>query len=79
MADPEFYRDKDELEQWRHLDPITTYRARLEKERGIDSKAFDDLQNEIEETVNKATRFAEESPDPPPEALYQHVYRGGGP
>ena len=25
MADPEFYRDKEEVEHWRKLDPITSF------------------------------------------------------
>ena len=30
---------------------------------------------EIEEVVNEAVRFADQSPDPPPEALFNHVYK----
>jgi len=41
----------------------------------MDEATFQALQAETEEVVNEATRFAEESPKPPPEALYQHVYR----
>src|SRR3990170_1424384 len=74
MADPEFYRDKEELQQWRSLDPIVTFRQKLEADGVIDEATFQALQQEVEEVVNEATRFAEESPKPPPEALYQHVY-----
>ena len=74
MADPEFYRDKEELQQWRSLDPIVTFRQKLEADGVIDEAMLQALQAEIEEVVNEATRFAEESPKPPPEALYQHVY-----
>jgi len=74
MADPEFYRDKEELQQWRSLDPIVTFRQKLEADGVIDEAMLQALQAEIEEVVNEATHFAEESPKPPPEALYQHVY-----
>ena len=75
MADPELYRRKEETQRWRELDPVVTFRQRLEKEGLIDEATFQALQEEIEQTVNEATRFAEESPDPPPEALYEHLYK----
>jgi pyruvate dehydrogenase E1 component alpha subunit len=74
MADPEFYRGKEEMERWRARDPIITYQRTLEKEGVIDDATFQALQAEVEDAVNEATRFAEESPKPPPEALYEHLY-----
>jgi pyruvate dehydrogenase E1 component alpha subunit len=75
MADPEFYREKQEVQQWRGLDPIDLFRKKLQEDRQLDDATYQALQQEIEAVVNEATRFAEESPKPPPEALYQHVYR----
>ncbi len=75
MADPELYRDKQEVQRWRDLDPITKFRSKLEADGLIDEPAFSALQQEIEHLVNEAVRFAEESPKPPPEALYRDVYR----
>lgn len=74
MADPEFYRGKEDTEKWRALDPIETYRRRLEQDSMITTDTFESLQAKIEDEVNEATRFAEESPHPPVEALYEHVY-----
>ena len=74
MADPEFYRRKEETERWRELDPITTFHRKLEQDGVIDGPAFQSLQAEIEEIVNEAVQFAAESPEPPPEALYDDVY-----
>ncbi|OGO50625.1 MAG: pyruvate dehydrogenase (acetyl-transferring) E1 component subunit alpha [Chloroflexi bacterium RBG_16_68_14] len=74
MADPESYRRKEEVQEWRELDPIVTFRQKLEQDGVIDEATFQALQAEVEEVVNEATRFAEESPKPPPEALYRHVY-----
>ena len=78
MADPEFYRGKEETERWRELDPSLTFRQKLEGDGVIDEAAVQTLQAEIEETVNEAARFAEESPHPSPEALYEHVYKEEG-
>jgi len=73
MADPEFYRKKDELEQWRTRDPIVSFRAFLTQDGAIDDATFDRLQAGVEDAVNEAVRFAEESPKPPLEALYRDV------
>jgi len=78
MADPELYRSKEETQRWRELDPIVSFRKQLEKDGQIDDATFQALQQEVEEAVNEAVRFAEESPDPPLEALRQHVYYEGG-
>jgi pyruvate dehydrogenase E1 component alpha subunit len=74
MADPELYRKKEEVQQWRGLDPIIKLRQQLTSDGMIDDAAFEALQQEIEHVVNESVRFAEESPKPPPEALYSNVY-----
>jgi pyruvate dehydrogenase E1 component alpha subunit len=74
MADPELYRKKEEVQRWRGLDPITALRKQLDARGAIDDAAFEALQQDVEEVVNEAVRFAEESPKPPAEALYSNVY-----
>jgi pyruvate dehydrogenase E1 component alpha subunit len=78
MADPELYRSKEETAAWRERDPIVAFRRQLEGDAVIDEQAFQALQAEIEGVVNEATRFAEESPHPPLEALHQHVCKEEG-
>jgi pyruvate dehydrogenase E1 component alpha subunit len=78
MADPEFYRRKEDVSPWRDLDPIRKFREHLSASGMLGDDEFKSIEAEIEDVVNEATRFAEESPDPPPEALYQDVYRGDG-
>jgi pyruvate dehydrogenase E1 component alpha subunit len=74
MADPEFYRKKEEVSPWRELDPIATFRKKLEADGALSEDEFKSLEVEVEDVVNEAARFAEESPVPKPEALYEHVY-----
>lgn len=74
MADPELYRAKREVQEWRKLDPIITFRAELEKSGALDEGTFQSLEQDVEQAVDDATRFAEESPQPSPEALHRHVY-----
>jgi pyruvate dehydrogenase E1 component alpha subunit len=74
MADPEFYRKKEDVSPWRELDPIATFRKKLESDGVLDEDGFKAIAAEVEDLVNEAARFAEESPVPKPEALYEHVY-----
>jgi pyruvate dehydrogenase E1 component alpha subunit len=75
MADPEFYRRKEETERWKALDPIVTFSEKLKQDGVVDDSTLQALQTDVEAVVNEATRFAEESPHPSPEALYRDLYR----
>jgi len=75
MADPEFYRDKAEVERWKAQDPILRFRRHLEDEGVIGEEKVRSLEEGVEATINEAVRFADESPEPPLEALYEYVYK----
>jgi pyruvate dehydrogenase E1 component alpha subunit len=75
MADPEFYRDKAEVERWKAQDPIVRFRRYLEGEGLISEEEARSLEEGVEAAINEAVRFADESPEPPLEALYEHVYK----
>ena len=77
MADPEFYRDKTEVERWKAQDPILRLRRYLEDEGLISEEKVRSLEEGVETTINEAVRFADESPEPPLEVLYEHVYKEG--
>jgi len=74
MGDPERYREKGEIEKWQEDDPIGKYQKYL-IEKGL-ATAEDIAQTE--QTANAeaeaAVQFAENSPEPAPEALYEHIY-----
>ena len=74
MGDPERYRESDEVEKWREDDPIGIFRAHLV---GTGAFSADDLSKEeelVEREVEEAIEFAESSPNPPPEALFEDIY-----
>jgi pyruvate dehydrogenase E1 component alpha subunit len=74
MADPEEYRSKDQVEQWRARDPLLTFVARLEAEGVLAAGAAQEMDREAVAVVDDAVRFADASPHPPPESLYDDVY-----
>jgi pyruvate dehydrogenase E1 component alpha subunit len=73
-GEPELYRDQEEHKLWLAKDPIPRFEAQL-IERGIatteDLRAID---RNWQDEVRQAVLFAEESPDPAPDELYQDVY-----
>jgi pyruvate dehydrogenase E1 component alpha subunit len=74
MADPEEYRSKDEVEEWRSRDPIQAFGKRLVEEDVITQDQFEELDEKAIETVDKAVQFADQSPFPDLDSLYDDVY-----
>jgi len=77
MSDPASYRTKEELEKYRLDDPITRLRAQLTREEKLTNEQFDRLDKQAKEMVLAAVKFAEESPQPPLEKLYDYTYADG--
>src|SRR6202521_5217007 len=77
MSDPASYRTKEQLEKYRLDDPITRLRAQLTREGKLTNERFDLLDKEAKETALASVKFAEESPEPPLEKLYDYTYANG--
>jgi pyruvate dehydrogenase E1 component alpha subunit len=73
-ADPEVYRSKEEVEEWRKKDPVKVFRDRLQAEGVISESYLEELRERLERQVMDAVAFADESPEPPLESLYDHLY-----
>jgi pyruvate dehydrogenase E1 component alpha subunit len=73
-ADPEVYRTKEEVAEWRKKDPIEVFADRLEAEGVLADGARDEMRERIEERVVAAVEFADSSPEPPLDTLYDHLY-----
>ena len=74
MADPEEYRSKEEVAHWRERDPIPAFGELLEREGILDADGRERLDGEAIARVDAAVAFAEASPFPAPESLYEDVY-----
>lgn len=73
-ADPEVYRDKKEVEEWREKDPVHTFGDRCESEGILSREDIERVEAEAEETVMAAVEFANNSPEPALESLYEELY-----
>jgi pyruvate dehydrogenase E1 component alpha subunit len=73
MYDPELYRSKEEVEQWKRRDPIALFRARLEAEGQLDSSEFTALDQAAGAATDSAVAFAEAGQWEPVEDLLRDV------
>jgi pyruvate dehydrogenase E1 component alpha subunit len=77
MADPihGHYRTKEELEEQKQKDPILDLQVRMAEGNLLDDGALRVMKQAVEEEIDAAMAFAEQSPEPAPEALFTDVYR----
>ena len=68
------YRTKDEVEEYRRRDPIKVLADSMRAGGYLDDAGYEGLNTEVIGEVEDAYKFAEESPEPEPDALYRDVY-----
>jgi len=73
MFDPELYRDKAEVEQWKTRGPIHTFTARLKAQGQLTEEQFLELDRAAMAEVEAAVAFAEAGTWEPVEELTRHV------
>jgi hypothetical protein len=74
MADPEEYRTREQVEEWRARDPIVSFGERLVREGVLGEAELGRLDAEAIERVDRAVDFADASPFPEAHSLYDDVY-----
>jgi pyruvate dehydrogenase E1 component alpha subunit len=74
MADPEDYRTKEEVAEWRERDPLPSFGKLLESEGILTAEQREQIDRQAVERVEQAVEFAERSPFPDPGTLYDDVY-----
>jgi pyruvate dehydrogenase E1 component alpha subunit len=76
MSDPQKYRAKEELEEFQKTDPVERIRQYLLDKDLLEESDIEEIENKIEEEVLDAIDYAEESPFPEPEELYEDMFAG---
>jgi pyruvate dehydrogenase E1 component alpha subunit len=74
MGDPLRYRTKDEVEKWRDDDPIGILERHILHEDMAGKEELEAIDQSVEEQVEAAVQYAEESPLPAPDALFSNIY-----
>ena len=75
VADPQAYRERDEVDEWRSQnDPINNFRNAILAQEIIEETEFEGIDKQVTEVVDEAVRFAEESPEPSIDSLFDNIY-----
>ncbi|MGQ9502350.1 MAG: thiamine pyrophosphate-dependent dehydrogenase E1 component subunit alpha [Anaerolineae bacterium] len=73
-GEPEVYRDRAEVQEWRKKDPIPRFRNYL-LEQGIASEdELAAIEAEVKREIADAVKFAQESPQPDPATAMDYIY-----
>ncbi|NLJ80439.1 MAG: thiamine pyrophosphate-dependent dehydrogenase E1 component subunit alpha [Firmicutes bacterium] len=76
-GDGSVYRTKEEEEFWKARCPVKTFGERLVAEGKLSLQEMEELEKDIEERLAEACAFADESPYPSLDSLYEDVFVEG--
>lgn len=74
MSDPAKYRTKEEVEAYKKKDPLEIVKQTILDKKYANENWLDEVEAEIENEVNESVTFAENSPYPEAQALFEDVY-----
>ena len=74
VVDPDRYRSKEEVQRGRALDPVLAFARDLREAGFVDEAGIKRIDDEVNEVVDEAIRFADQAPAPKPEELFTFDY-----
>ena len=74
MSDAQKYRTKDEVAEYQKIDPISKVLELIKNNKWASEDEILEIQANVKATVQEAVNFAEESPLPSNDSLYNNVY-----
>lgn len=74
MSDAQHYRTKEEVEEYRKIDPITQVLDVIKENNWATDEAIEEIDNRVRDMVKECEQFAEESPYPDKNVMYDVVY-----
>ena len=74
MYDPELYREKAEVAEWRDRGPIKILFDRMLADGEIDADGLPAIESEVDVDIDAAVEFADASPIEDVATLERHVY-----
>jgi len=77
-GDPEVYRTRQEVDEWKKKCPIIRLEQFMLKEKMIDPAIMERAHADAQKIIDKAEEFAMNSPEPDPARVMDYVYSVGG-
>ena len=74
ISDPQKYRTKEEVEEYKERDPISSVAATILQNKFATQKDLDGINARVGETVAASVKFADESPWPNDDELLKDIY-----
>ena len=74
LYDPEYYRDKEEVESWKKRGPVVSFIARLKQAALVSDADIEVIEKSVEKELETAVSFAEKGTWEPVENLLNDVY-----
>ncbi len=75
MSDPDsVYRTKKEVDEEKRRDPLEQMKRFLLDEKVATQKEVDKVDQDVKKFVSECVEFAENSPEPPLESMYEDIY-----
>lgn len=77
-GDPQVYRSREEVEEWKQKDPIKRFREKLIVQGFFTAEELDAMEAAAQKEADDAAEFALNSPEPDPATLLEDVFYEGG-
>ncbi len=74
MSDPQKYRTKEEVEEYKERDPIDSAKMALMEQFKVKEEEIEKINERVKAEVEESVKFAEESPWPDDDELYKDIY-----
>ena len=74
MSDAQHYRTKEEVEEYRKIDPIIQVKDIILKKKFATQDQLDKIDDDVKQQVLECEKFANESPYPEKSLMYDVVY-----
>src|SRR5687767_9360957 len=75
ISDPQKYRTKEEVEEYKGKDPIQMIRKTILDGKMASEKELGAIDKRVDDMVNASVKFAEESPWPDDSEVYKDIYK----
>jgi pyruvate dehydrogenase E1 component alpha subunit len=75
MSDPQKYRSKDEVSEWMEQEPIEHCLRVIQSNKWLSEQEINEINDWVKNEVSDAVTFAENSPYPDADDLYEDIYQ----